>query len=139
MYNEFEEKEFNNKFSFKIWGRIFKEMFKYPFYCIGSVLAMIGAAFTETMFIKYICADGLETFLETGMDKNFYIFVVEMVLFIFCLGICTTLFLYLGGTLELKFYKGLTKKTFAHLQNQPFSFGSFDVTKLICSSLFFTI
>ena len=82
MYNEFEEKEYKSKFNIKIWNRIFKEMFKYPFYCIGSVLAMIGAAFTETMFIKYICSDGLEKFLDTGIDSSFFAFVIGMVMFV---------------------------------------------------------
>ena len=122
MYNEFEEKEYKSKFNIKIWNRIFKEMFKYPFYCIGSVLAMIGAAFTETMFIKYICSDGLEKFLDTGIDSSFFAFVIGMIMFVLCLGACTTMFLYFAGTLELKFYRSLTKKTFSHLQNQPFSF-----------------
>lgn len=128
MYNEFEEKEYKNKFNIKVWARIFKEMFKYPMYCIGAILAMIGAAFTETMFIKYICSDGLKRFLDSGIDKSFYAFVVGMILFIVCLGVCTTLFLYFAGNLELKFYKGLTKKTFSRLQNQPFSF--FDRTSV---------
>ena len=122
MYNEFEEKEYKSKFNIKIWNRIFKEMFKYPFYCIGSVLAMVGAAFTETMFIKYICSDGLEKFLDTGIDSSFFAFVFGMIMFVLCLGACTTMFLYFAGTLELKFYRSLTKKTFSHLQNQPFSF-----------------
>ena len=60
MYNDYEEKEFSNKFNFKIWKRIFKEMWKYPHYCIGAVIAMIGCAFAEAMFIKFICADGLQ-------------------------------------------------------------------------------
>ena len=122
MYNDYEEKEYNNKLSLKVWKKIFKEMWKYPVYCIGAVLSMIGAAFTETMFIKYICADGLERFLNTGINNDFWIFIVEMFMFIMCLGICTLLFLRFAGLLELKFYKGLTKDTFAKLQNQPFSF-----------------
>ena len=122
MYNDYEEKEYNNKLSLKVWKKIFKEMWKYPVYCIGAVLSMIGAAFTETMFIKYICADGLERFLNTGINNDFWIFIVEMFMFVMCLGICTLLFLRFAGLLELKFYKGLTKDTFAKLQNQPFSF-----------------
>ena len=122
MYNEFEEKEYNSKLSMKVWKKIFKEMWKYPIYCIGSVVSMIGAAFTETMFIKYICADGLERFLQTGIDKSFWVFVIEMFMFVLCLGVCTFSFLRFAGLLELKFYKGLTKDTFAKLQNQPFSF-----------------
>lgn len=122
MYNDYEEKEYNNKLSLKVWKKIFKEMWKYPVYCIGAVLSMIGAAFTETMFIKYICADGLERFLNTGINNDFWIFIVEMFMFVMCLGICTLLFIRFAGLLELKFYKGLTKDTFAKLQNQPFSF-----------------
>ena len=38
------------------------------------------------------------------------------------LGISTSMFLRFASLLELKFYKGLTKKTFAKVQNQPFSF-----------------
>ena len=121
MYNDYEEKEYNSKLSLKVWKKIFKEMWKYPVYCIGAVLSMIGAAFTETMFIKYICADGLERFLNTGINNDFWIFIVEMFMFVMCLGICTLLFLRFAGLLELKFYKGLTKDTFAKLQNQPFS------------------
>ena len=128
MYNDYEEKEFSNKFNFKIWKRIFKEMWKYPHYCIGAVIAMIGSAFAEAMFIKFICADGLQRFMNTGIDSSFWIFILEMAMFIISIGICTLLFLRFAGLLELKFYKGLTKNTFAKLQNQPFSF--FDRTSV---------
>lgn len=122
MYNEFEEYDLKAKIDRKVWFKIFKEMFKYPGYCIGAIISMIACAFCETMFIKYICTDGLERFLDTGINKDFWIFVVGMVLFIACLGLSTMSFLSFASTLELKFYRGLTKKTFAKLQNQPFSF-----------------
>ena len=122
MYNDYEEKEFSNKFNGKIWLRIFKEMGKYPIYCVGAILSMIGAAFAEAIFIKFICTDGLKRFIDTGIDNNFWIFVVQMVMFVVCIGLCTLLFLRFAGLLELKFYKGLTKNTFSKLQNQPFSF-----------------
>ena len=122
MYNEFEEYSLKTKLDKKVWLKIFKEMIKYPGYCIGAILSMIGSAFFETMFIKYICTDGLQKFLSEGINNNFWIFVVEMAMFIVGLGICTALFLRFAGLLELKFYKGLTKETFAKLQDQPFSF-----------------
>ena len=122
MYNEFEEYDLKTKLNHKIWLRILKEMLRYPGYLIGAIISMIGAAFFETMFIKYICTDGLAKFLDEGISKNFYLFLVGMVLFILGLGLCTSMFLRLAGILELKFYKGLTKKTFAKLQDQPFSF-----------------
>ena len=122
MYNEFEEYDLKTKLNHKIWLRILKEMLRYPWYLIGAIVSMIGAAFFETMFIKYICTDGLAKFLDEGINKNFYLFLVGMALFILGLGLCTALFLRFAGLLELKFYKGLTKKTFAKLQDQPFSF-----------------
>lgn len=122
MYNEFEEYDLKTKLNHKIWLRILKEMLRYPWYLIGAIISMIGAAFFETMFIKYICTDGLAKFLDEGITKNFYLFLVGMALFILGLGLCTSLFLRFAGILELKFYKGLTKKTFAKLQDQPFSF-----------------
>lgn len=122
MYNEFEEYSLKTKLDKKVWLKIFKEMLKYPWYCIGAILSMIGSAFFETMFIKYICTDGLQTFLSEGINDNFWLFVVKMAMFIVGLGICTALFLRFAGILELKFYKGLTKETFAKLQDQPFSF-----------------
>ena len=122
MYNEFEEYSLKTKLDKKVWLKIFKEMLKYPWYCIGAILSMIGSAFFETMFIKYICTDGLQTFLSEGINDNFWFFVVKMAMFIVGLGICTALFLRFAGILELKFYKGLTKETFAKLQDQPFSF-----------------
>ena len=122
MYNEFEEYDLKTKLNYKIWVRILKEMLRYPWYLIGAIVSMIGAAFFETMFIKYICTDGLAKFLDEGINKNFYLFLVGMALFILGLGLCTALFLRFAGLLELKFYKGLTKKTFAKLQDQPFSF-----------------
>ena len=122
MYNEFEEYSLKTKLDKKVWLKIFKEMLKYPWYCVGAILSMIGSAFFETMFIKYICTDGLQTFLSEGINDNFWFFVVKMAMFIVGLGICTALFLRFAGILELKFYKGLTKETFAKLQDQPFSF-----------------
>ena len=123
MNNEFEEYDLKSKLNFKVWKRIIKEMLKYPFYCIGAVLAMIGCAFFETMFVKYICEDGLKRFMEIGkIDQTFAYFLLGMFVFILGIGTCTMLFIRLGGILELKFYKGLTKETFAKLQNQPFSF-----------------
>ena len=122
MYNEFEEYDLKTKLNYKIWIRILKEMLRYPWYLIGAIVSMIGAAFFETMFIKYICTDGLAKFLDEWINKNFYLFLVGMALFILGLGLCTALFLRFAGLLELKFYKGLTKKTFAKLQDQPFSF-----------------
>ena len=123
MNNEFEEYDLKSKLNFKIWKRIIKEMLKYPFYCVGAVLAMIGCAFFETMFVKYICEDGLKRFMEIGkIDQTFAYFLLGMFVFILGIGTCTMLFIRLGGILELKFYKGLTKETFAKLQNQPFSF-----------------
>ena len=84
---------------------------------------MIGCAFFETMFVKYICEDGLKRFMEIGkIDQTFAYFLLGMFVFILGIGTCTMLFIRLGGILELKFYKGLTKETFAKLQNQPFSF-----------------
>lgn len=123
MNNEFEEYDLKSKLNFKVWKRIIKEMLKYPFYCVGAVLAMIGCAFFETMFVKYICEDGLKKFMEIGkIDQTFAYFLLGMFVFILGIGTCTMLFIRLGGILELKFYKGLTKETFAKLQNQPFSF-----------------
>ena len=122
MYNEFEEYDLKTKLNHKVWGKIFKEMLKYPWYLFGAVLSMIGAAFFETMFIKFICTDGLSKFLDEGINESFYLFIVGMALFILGLGLCTSMFLRLAGILELKFYEGLTKKTFAKLQDQPFSF-----------------
>ena len=122
MYNEFEEYSLKTKLDKKVWLKIFKEMLKYPWYCVGAILSMIGSAFFETMIIKYICTDGLQTFLSEGINDNFWFFVVKMAMFIVGLGICTALFLRFAGILELKFYKGLTKETFAKLQDQPFSF-----------------
>ena len=123
MNNEFEEYDLKSKLNFKVWKRIIKEMLKYPFYCVGAVLAMIGCAFFETMFVKYICEDGLKRFMEIGkIDQTFVYFLLGMFVFILGIGTCTMLFIRLGGILELKFYKGLTKETFAKLQDQPFSF-----------------
>lgn len=122
MYNEFEEYDKKTKVNKQVWYKIFKEMWKYPGYCIVSIIAMIGSAFCETMFVKYICADGLKEFLDTGINNGFYLFLIKMFLLIVCLAICTTCFLRFAGTLELKFYEGLTKESFAKLQNQPFSF-----------------
>lgn len=123
MNNEFEEYDLKSKLNFKVWKRIIKEMLKYPFYCVGAVLAMIGCAFFETMFVKYICEDGLKRFMEIGkIDQTFAYFLLGMFVFILGIGTCTMLFIRLGGILELKFYKGLTKETFAKLQDQPFSF-----------------
>ena len=122
MYNEFEEYSLNTKMNFKVWKRIFKEMFKYPWLLIGSIVSMIGSAFCETMFVKFVCSDGLAQFMDEGLTTSFWIFVVKMVMFIIMLGICTSLFLLFASRLELRFYKGLTKKTFAKIQEQPFSF-----------------
>ena len=122
MFNEYEEYDLKTKLNYKVWGRILKEMLKYPWYLIFAVISMIGAAFCETMFIKYICTDGLAKFLQDGITSEFYLFLIKMALFILGLGLCTASFLRFAGILELKFYKGLTKKTFAKLQNQPFSF-----------------
>ena len=122
MYNEFEEYSLNTKMNFKVWKRIFKEMFKYPWLFIGSVISMIGAAFCETMFVKFVCSDGLSRFMDEGITESFWIFVVQMVMFVVMLGACTSSFLMFASRLELRFYKGLTKKTFAKIQEQPFSF-----------------
>lgn len=122
MYNEFEEYSLKTKMDFKVWKRIFKEMLKYPYLLIGSIVSMIGSAFCETMFVKFVCSDGLATFMDEGLTKSFWMFVIKMFMFIVMLGICTSLFLLFASRLELKFYKGLTKKTFAKIQQQPFSF-----------------
>lgn len=122
MYNEVEEQELNAKIDGKIWKRIFKEMWQYKGYCIGAILSMIGSAFCETMFVKYICTDGLQKFLEEGITSSFWVFMIGMFMFILCLGMCTLMFIRFAGYLELKFYKSLTQKTFSKLQNQPFSF-----------------
>ncbi len=122
MYNEIEEYDLHAKIDRKVWKRIFKELWKYKGYCIGAILSMIGCAFCETMFIKYICTDGLKKFLEEGIHASFWIFIVGMLMFILCLGMFTAMFIRFAGYLELKFYKGLTKQTFSKLQNQPFSF-----------------
>ena len=128
MYDEIEEKETSEKINKSVWKRILKEMWKYKLLSIGTIIFMIGAAFTETMFVKFVCADGLERFIDTGVGNDFYIFVVEMSLFIIILGAFTALFLYCAGNLERKFYANLTKETFSKLQNQPFSF--FDRTSV---------
>ena len=122
MYNEFEEYSLQTKMDFKVWKRIFKELFKYPGYLIGAILSMLGSTFCETMFIKYICSDGLAKYVEEGINSSFYAFVLGMVMFILALGLCTTMFLRFASILELKFYSSLTKQTFAKVQNQPFSF-----------------
>ena len=122
MYNEFEEYSLNTKMNLKVWKRIFKEMLKYPWLFIGSVLSMVGAAFCETMFVKFVCSDGLAKFMDEGLTTSFWIFVVQMVMFVVMLGACTSSFLMFASRLELRFYKGLTKKTFAKIQEQPFSF-----------------
>ena len=122
MYNEFEEYSLKTKMDGKVWKRIFKEILKYPGYLIGAVLSMLASTFCETMFIKYICSDGLAKYMEEGMSSSFWVFVVGMFMFILALGLSTMMFLRFASILELKFYKGLTKETFAKVQNQPFSF-----------------
>ena len=122
MYNEFEEYSLKTKMDGKVWKRIFKEILKYPGYLIGAVLSMLASTFCETMFIKYICSDGLAKYMEEGMSSSFWIFVVGMFMYILALGLSTMMFLRFASILELKFYKGLTKETFAKVQNQPFSF-----------------
>ena len=122
MYNEFEEYSLQTKMDLKVWKRIFKEILKYPGYLIGAVLSMLGSTFCETMFIKYICSDGLAKYIEEGITASFYAFVIGMIMFILALGLCTTMFLRFASILELKFYSSLTKQTFAKVQNQPFSF-----------------
>ena len=122
MYNEFEEYSLQTKMDFKVWKRIFKEIFKYPGYLIGAIVYMLSTTFCETMFIKYICSDGLAKYIEEGITKSFYTFVVGMVMFIVALGLSTAAFIRFASLLELKFYKELTKKTFAKIQEQPFSF-----------------
>ena len=82
MYNEFEEYDLKTKLNYKIWIRILKEMLRYPWYLIGAIVSMIGAAFFETMFIKYICTDGLQTFLSEGINDNFWFFVVFLMFFV---------------------------------------------------------
>ena len=89
MYNEYEEYDLKTKLNFKVWGRILKEMLKYPWYLILSIVSMIGAAFCETMFIKYICTDGLAKFLQEGITSDFYLFLGGMILFVLGLGLCT--------------------------------------------------
>lgn len=122
MYNEYEEYSLKTKMDFKVWKRIFKEILKYPGYLIGAIISMLASTFCETMFIKYICSDGLAKYMKEGITSSFFAFVVGMVMFIVALGISTASFLRFAGILELKFYKGLTKKTFAKVQDQPFSF-----------------
>ena len=123
MYNEYEEYDLKTKLNYKVWGRIIKEMMKYPGLFIGTIVSMIGTAFCETMFIKYICSDGLQRFLGTPLNNpDFIKFLIEMGMFVVIIGLCTASFLIFGGILERKFYEGLTKETFAKLQNQPFSF-----------------
>jgi len=120
--DEYEEYDLKAKLDFKVWKLILKEMIKYPVYLIGGVLSMMGTAVIETLFLKFICKDGLARFIGQEIGKDFIIFIVEMILFILVLGTFTTMFLYFCGTLERKFYVGLTKETFAKLQRQPFSF-----------------
>ena len=122
MYNEYEEYSLKTKMDFKVWKRIFKEILKYPGYLVGAIISMLASTFCETMFIKYICSDGLAKYMKEGITSSFFAFVVGMVMFIVALGISTASFLRFAGILELKFYKGLTKKTFAKVQDQPFSF-----------------
>lgn len=122
MYNEYEEYSLKTKMDFKVWKRIFKEILKYPGYLIGAIISMLASTFCETMFIKYICSDGLAKYMKEGITSSFFAFVVGMIMFIVALGISTASFLRFAGILELKFYKGLTKKTFAKVQDQPFSF-----------------
>lgn len=122
MFNEYEEQNQKTKMKFSVWKRIFKELFKYPLFCIGAIVSMIGTAFFETIFVKFICSDGLKRFLLEGINESFWIFIIEMILLVLSIGACTAMFLMFGGILELKFYKGLTQKTFAKLQDQPFSF-----------------
>ena len=122
MYNEFEEYSLKTKMDGKVWKRVFKEILKYPGYLIGAIISMLASTFCETMFIKYICSDGLAKYMEEGMNSSFYIFVLGMFMYIVALGISTASFLRFASILELKFYTGLTKETFAKVQNQPFSF-----------------
>ena len=122
MFDEQEEYELDTKLNTKVWKRIVKEMWKYKVLFLGSIFSMIGVAFGETIFVKYICQDGLEKFIDTGVDANFKAFVVEMLLFILVISMFTSLFLFFAGNLERKFYLNLTKETFTKLQNQPFSF-----------------
>ena len=122
MYNEYEEYSLKTKMDFKVWKRIFKEILKYPGYLIGAIISMLASTFCETMFIKYICSDGLAKYMKEGITSSFFAFVVGMIMFIVALGLSTASFLRFAGILELKFYKGLTKKTFAKVQDQPFSF-----------------
>lgn len=122
MYNEFEEYDLKSKIDFKVWKKVFVVLWQYKKYLFLAVGSMILLSYLETIFVKYICVDGLNAFLETGLSKAFYLFLIKMVLMIAVLACFTYLFIRFAGILEMKFYKDLTCKTFEKLQDQPFSF-----------------
>ncbi|MCI5745775.1 MAG: ABC transporter ATP-binding protein/permease [Erysipelotrichaceae bacterium] len=122
MDNEYDEINLNSKINTKVWKRLLAKMWEYKGYCLGAIIFMIFSAFCETMFVKYICSDGLSKYLNQGIDSSFYAFIVGMLLFVVCIAICTYIMLTFASFLELKFYSKITKETFAKVQNQPFSF-----------------
>ena len=116
------EQPTKTKVDVNVWKKIFKYLFKHKFLFILAMVSIIGLTFLETIFTKYICVDGLNRFLATGIDKDFYKFIINMVLLILTLGICTFTFIQSAAILEIRFYKTITKETFEKVQNQPFTF-----------------
>ncbi len=123
MYDDQEEYVAKAKFDFKVWKRIFKQLFKYKKSFFIAILAMITLTFLDTEFMHYICTDGMSDFLNSNMNvKDFIIFIIKMLLLVSVSSFCTFLFIHFASVLELKFFSTLTKETFEKIQNQPFSF-----------------
>jgi ATP-binding cassette subfamily B protein len=121
MSNRFEEKDFQNESSFKVFKDVAKLLKDYKKYISKAIMFNILVAICDTLF-PILNRYGINKFINTDSTTGFTSFILVYVVMILIMSIAIYFFFYYSGKIEMEFAYGLREKLFTKIEKLPFSF-----------------
>jgi ATP-binding cassette subfamily B protein len=121
MSNRFEEKDFQNESSFKVFKDVAKLLKDYKKYISKAIMFNILVAICDTLF-PILNRYGINKFISTDSTTGFTSFILVYVVMILIMSIAIYFFFYYSGKIEMEFAYGLREKLFTKIEKLPFSF-----------------
>ena len=125
MSKRFEEKDFQNESSLRVFRDIMGLLREYRKYIFSAILFNVLVAVCDTLF-PILNRYGINSFIEADTMNGFPWFVAAYVVLIAVMGTAIYFFFYFSGKIEMEFAYGLREKLFTKIEKLPFSF--FDTT-----------
>ena len=117
----YEEQEYNNPFSFRIWMKLFpffKPYKKFFAITLGLNILLAGVDILVPLFQSY----AIDTFIIPDRLDGLGAFALIYILVIVCQTICVYVSVHAATTIEMNVGKDLKRAQFQHLQTLSFSY-----------------